>query len=338
MELGDVLFQAGKITRFFRQPDAVFISNWRDAEEMRRARVSAPPELGWAQPVDWKGIDGQILLLGVTSSELVTEEGKAKMLRLFREAVRDQATPGRVFLAAASTKSALADPETLRIVQDSGALITDGDTMTWMLAQQAMQDLAAERGWSPDTTVVAVIGSKGRLGRAAVKMFRKQGFEVVEVTRGESLDLSHTSYMNLVIVVCTHAFRGEAIGVSATRDVVIFDAAEPKGGRHLYDKLRTSLRSRGSSRTVLQWIGVGYARHPSLFVPVRRFLGLPRRVIFGCFAEALSWSMRIRNGQCPDHRIVETGSGHDHIIGRLLENDAWQPHAYVIAAHGNVTP
>lgn len=334
MELGDILFKAAKVTRFFRQPDVVFISNWRDENEIRRSRVSSPPELGWAQPVDWLGIDGQIMVLGVTSQEIITKSGKAKMLHLFREAVRQEATQGLVFLAAASTKSALADPEILQIVHESGAIFTDGDTMTWMLAEKAMRDLASERAWSLEETVVAVIGAKGRLGRSAVSMFRGRGFQVLEVLRGDDLDLRNVSCENLGIVVCTHAFNGRVLGTGAARDVVVFDAAEPKGGRHLFKELHGSLAANHRKSASLQWIGVGYAYHPKLFIPARQILKLPRRVIFGCFAEALSWSRWMRNGQSLDRRIVETGSGHEHIIGQMLETDSWQSHSYVIASNG----
>jgi hypothetical protein len=334
VELGDILFKAAKVTRFFRQPDVVFISNWRDEKEMRRGRVSSPPELGWAQPVDWLGIDGQIMVLGVTSQEIVAEEGKAKMLHLFREAVRREATHGRVFLAAASTKGALADTEILNMVHESGAIITDGDTMTWMLAEKAMRDLASERAWSPQNTTVAVIGAKGRLGRSAVSMFQGDGFHVLEVLRGDDLDLRSVSCKNLGIVVCTHAFGGKVMGSGDARDVIVFDAAEPKGGRHVFEELQRALATNHRTSVSLQWIGVGYAYHPRLFIPLRHILRLPRRVIFGCFAEALSWSRWMRNGQSLDRRIVETGSGHEHIIGQMLETDSWQSHSYVIASDG----
>ena len=157
---------------------------------------------------------------------------------------------------------------------------------------------------------------------------------MVQVTRGDALDLAHTRCLNLAIVVCTHAFTGAVRGVPSLREVAIFDAAEPKGGTHLFNELRFALLSNGSSDAVLNWFGVGYARHPGLYVPVRRFLGLPRRVIFGCFAEALSLSRWMRSGEQLERRVVETGSGHECIIGRFLECDAWQPHAYLIASHG----
>jgi hypothetical protein len=268
----------------------------------------------------------------VTSDEIVTETGKEKMLEMFREAVKGETRENKVFLAAASTKSALSDPQVLQIVHDTGSIITDGDTMTWLLAETAIKEALTAEGWRPADSLIVVVGAKGRLGRSAVDLFERLGFNVIPLTRGDDLDLTGRSYDRLGIVVCTHAFSGEVLGLSTDGDVTIFDAAEPKGGGHLFSKLKSARSHTGTRAGKVRWIGVGYAYHSRLGMPGYQILQLPRKVLFGCFAEALSWGKWIRNGGEIINRVVETGSGHDSIVKEMLEKDGWKPHTYIIAS------
>lgn len=334
MQFGDVLLRASRALRAVRHPDVVCISNWRNERDMQTANVSSPPGHAWGQPIAWNGVKGHLLVIGITSDELGTPQGKRRMKSLFHEVVAHNAREGRVFLAAAGTKTAMKNPETLKIVRDRGAMITEGNTMTSLLLQATVAEVTRRTMWHPDSTSIAVLGAKGRLGRSVTDLFVRQGFNVIEVTRRMDLDISQITCSNLGVIVCTHAFRGRVIGSPQISRVAILDVAEPKGGGHLFKTFKNMATASNHPDMMVRWLGVGYAYHPKLHILFRHLLELPRGVVFGCFAEALSWGKWVLNGGNVDGRVIEIGGGHDDVVRAMLEAYKWVPHAYLIGTHG----
>ncbi|WP_269533343.1 hypothetical protein [Chitinimonas sp. BJYL2] len=285
--------------------DVVFITNLRDEAERQRFFGNRVPELGHANGprIYHNGVAGRVRGIYSTAAEMLTKEGRRLARAQFIAACEWAEQNGaKIVLLAASTKRLFGRDGAVLKERFPNLMFTIGDNgtaqMLWADVERALERARLDR----ERARVLVVGPYGILGSCMTRKLVQSGYKVVGYGANETAlaeihaetGIPVTSRIDEVgqvdvVVACTHSTSAK-LGVHGVmrlrrdgRKLLVIDVAEPANlDIDAYRIVRDDV--------VRQDAGNAWSSHLHYVLGrlSSRLLMLDKRVVFGCFGEALA--------------------------------------------------